>query len=335
MLTIDASEKNVLPKDVAEKMLAFLGSQVFLDMFIQVHSHEVHLKVIASTFLKNIPDAMKAVELLKKRDQQSLVGQSAFDSLADALARLQKIFRFIACVLAMYPPDLNLSATDVAWLATYQGKDVLERQLQNAIEESDFWQRECDDIVRHASTTPQLRPELERLCATLTAWDEHLHLAGGGISGERLGGLEAAVDSLMKVRKGLRRADVKEVDDLALGLFVKLSKAVMAGEVEPRTRLVKCLMEGLSVLGEMGGTESLRDSLRSWSSKNSSAIVLLDLVDMAENAEKRLGGVVDMGDVQALMARLKPSMTLSSDEQRWAAAYLLVAGFRAVLTEAG
>lgn len=316
-------------QDVSAQLLAFFANETFINLLVHVQTYMVHLKVVTACFLKNLPTAIAAVDQLKTRDSQGCISEETYSVFLSSLLRVQKIFRFIACVLAMNPPFLNsvLSAHDVAWLVTYKGREHLERSLHEVINGSDFWQRECDDCIRCSTTTTQLRPKMERLLETLNSFSD------GGLAAtpDRL---EEVVGTLTEVKKGMRKADLQNLDEVANTVFIAFARSILDGKLSARTRFVAALLDGLSLFTDIGGTSDLQARLRQWITTNGPKIALLDLVDLAQTTEKN-GGVAELSQVQALMAKLKSVKDLQSEEQSWAATSLLVATFRSVFTEAG
>ena len=322
---------SLVMQDAATQLLTFVSNDAFMNLLVNVQTYLVHVKVLTSSFLKSFPSAIAAVDHLKRRDSQGCISEETYTLFTSSLTRVQRIFRFIACVLAMNPPFLNttLSAHDVAWLVTYKGREHLERSLHEVISASDFWQRECDDCIRCSSTTTQLKPQMERLLETFNAFND-------GVLTATPDRLEEAVGILTDVKKGMRKADLQAVDEVVTTVLIALGRSILDGTTESaaaRTRFVTSLLNGLSLYSDIGGTSDLQMSLRQWMTSNGPKIALFDLVDLAQTTEKN-GGAADVLQVQALMAKLKSVKELHSDEQSWAATSLLGATFRSVLTEA-
>ena len=277
-----------------EAILGIFSSPIWLTMFEKVETYSAHLKILTTAVLKSSPGAKKAVDSLQQRDSEQQIQPEDFNMLHLALGRLEKLFRFIGAAMGLQPKflaaDEPLGSADMVYLMGYKGKDYPERAILDAIHASQFWTRECDECIRCATSSISARPIMERLTQTLTSWK-----AGElEMTPDRL---EDMVSHLPTVRKGLRRVDLQDMDELACKFLATTVNDILAGKILQRSRHVQNLQKALKIYGKTGGFHDLHERLQDWLTKNQKVIALLDLLDLAQVSEKQ-GGSAQVQDVQ-------------------------------------
>ena len=298
-------------------------------------NHNTIITDIVHEMLRNIPRAVKAVATLQGRDTENLVPAESFAELNDCLQRLSQVMRFVASLMGLYPKELTqaLGPQDVVHIASYSGKDFPEKSLQDLVTTNPHLQSLCQEVMRTATSSVKLLPERDRLSESLQGM-----IAGTvDITADRLSTL---LEQLPSLRKGLRRIDMKEIDNAAIQLFISQAEGMMDDDQElgslRSSRFAACLVQGLGIYSDHPGTSDIRDRLQLWLTKNQKRLHLTDLVDLASVCKQ--SGVAKLEDVQELMAKLQKVKVQDCegdvDSFRMSSQTLLVASLRGYIVEA-
>ena len=169
------------------------------------------------THLESLMTCMEArIELTKKvfeEDFSDIVTKAmasgmpaleAPDSWTDTLNRLVQIIKFTQYALG-FPSQHDASAKDVVWLLQFRGQALdVETDLAGIVTSTPSWCAVCDEVIRTAKTSVQLRPVLERATESLQNPDLTL---------SRMQTLLQEVDQL---RAGMRKQDCTALDHCSI-----------------------------------------------------------------------------------------------------------------------
>ncbi|CAE7260414.1 CFAP47 [Symbiodinium sp. CCMP2456] len=202
-------------------------------------------------------------------------------------------------------PDVGTptTAAEVLYFSSYQGKATFERGVKITLTKKDkvadteeeiagFWQRQIDEAIRTAASTVQLRPLFDQVNAKLQ--DDKLLDDQAGASW--------LVESLGKLKSGMRAADLESLLHEAQELLVSKAEAIVeeANAADASAAVVQALQNGLQLFENEPGMLDNMQALQRWMSENIHEISAGRFAALAQK-------VVDTKqlDVDALASALK------------------------------
>lgn len=311
----------------------------FRSMFIEPTKFGEHLRSIALLILKAMDSAKKGIHSFQLLDSESFVPALAFESVTDAVGRVEKVMRLIGSLLFKPKQFEQISqlvnckpldaSEDALWLAGFSGKQSFEKGLQEIMGKNAQWSKLVDEVVKTASSALKLKPHRDRALETL------LKIKSGEIdlSAERLEEFNKLFPDLLN---GMRACELDDLVQLMMEQVTALAEALLGGKVDVAegSKRVHSLIKAFKVFSHEPGAVLMGKKLVAWMTEHEKEIVLNDLLAMSQDFEE--DGATSLEDVQKLMARLnKVTIPKDREDLRLSARKLLNAAFRALIAEVG
>ena len=138
--------------------------------------------------------------------------------------------------LELGPDAKPFNPEDISRIAAHKGKLGLEKSLCELVTSNATLLKMCDEVMRTSSSCIGLLPERDRLIETMTS----IQVGSVALTPTRL---LHAVTELPKLREGIRRMDMEELDGLVVSLLRTAASSIMNGKMSVTTRLVTYLVK--------------------------------------------------------------------------------------------
>ena len=259
------------------------------------------LRVLAVNFLQSHEAMKKKLDGLPAKHDN---GEAA-TNLVEAVNRVRRLFRCLSHLLSATEVGEPTTASEVLWFAEYQGRAAFEKGFKAALrdkkkaagtstEKKGMWQRLIDEAVCKAASSLQLRPTYKRV-------EEELNCEG---MFEDCSKVEFVVESLSKLRAGMREADVEKLMSHALQKFKDKAADVQLKDVaNVRMALVEALKGGLAGFSNEPGALECLNGLEAWITENIHAISAMRFVEFVEKVHS--SGKMDDSEMQTVLKRCK------------------------------
>ena len=317
---------------VACGIVGIFQDSSFRIMFVNPDKYSDHLRTLATVVLRRFSSAEAALHSLQAEDADSFVDSKAFVAVTDALVRVQKIMRFIACLL-LTPSDCQEfkldPGEDTVFLVTFSGKELLERGIAEIVGKNAGWSKLVEEVARTAASSLRLRPQRDRALESL----KNIKSGEAEMTQDKLDEFNILLPEL---RSGMRACEVDEVEALLFEQVQHQVSMLLKNEIDIRkgSNLVNALCKSCKVFSAKPGMNTQEKELIAWMTSNKQDIALNALLEKSDEFEK--SGVADLEAVQSLMANLnKVVIAENRPDLLRAAKVLLNTSFRALITEAG